>query len=66
MGLLTKWIVTGFWPHVTFWVMFTVRIGSVADGLAALATGRRAPATQTPRAESRLTRLHEFVDPGNY
>ena len=41
MGLLTKWIVTGFLPQMTFWVMFTVVIGSVFGGLAAVVARRK-------------------------
>ena len=43
MGLLTKWILTGFVPQMTFWVMFTVLIGTLFGGLAALVSRAKAP-----------------------
>ena len=46
MGLLTKWIATGLLPQMTFWVMFTVVIGSIFAGLAAIVARRKsAPVT---------------------
>lgn len=41
MDPLPKWFWIGLLPQMTFWMAFTVVIGAVCGGLAALATGRR-------------------------
>ena len=45
MGLLTKWILTGFVPQMTFWIMFTVLIGTLFGGLTALLSRSKASST---------------------
>jgi hypothetical protein len=49
MSALPKWFWIGLLPQLTFWIAFTVAIGSFVGGLTALATGRRAArATLSP------------------
>lgn len=38
---LTRWIVTGFIPQLTIWIVFTVTIGLLLGGLAVLLTARK-------------------------
>ncbi len=47
MGLLTKWIVTGLLPQMTFWILFTVLIGTLFGGLAARLSGSKAPSASS-------------------
>jgi hypothetical protein len=42
MSAIPKWFWIGLLPQLTLWMAFTVVIGSLFGGLAALATGRRA------------------------
>lgn len=41
MAPLQKWLWIGLLPQMTFWMAFTVIIGTLSGGLAALAAGRR-------------------------
>ncbi len=43
MSALATWFYIGFVPQLTFWIMFTVVIGSLAGGITALAMGAKAP-----------------------
>jgi hypothetical protein len=45
MGVLAKWALIGLLPQLTFWVAFTIVVGSLFGGLA-LAVLRRKPALQ--------------------
>lgn len=36
MGIFMHWLVTGLMPQMTFWIMFTVLVGSIFGGIAAL------------------------------
>jgi hypothetical protein len=40
MGLLTKWIAIGLVPQLTFWVAFTIVIGTIFGSVAAMIGGR--------------------------
>jgi hypothetical protein len=40
MGLLAKWALIGLLPQVTFWIAFTVVIGTIFGSVAALIRGR--------------------------
>jgi hypothetical protein len=42
MAAIPKWLWIGLLPQLTLWMAFTVVIGGLFGGLAALATGRRA------------------------
>ncbi|MGH7452059.1 MAG: hypothetical protein ACRENG_11980 [bacterium] len=42
-GLFAKWIVIGLIPQLTFWMVFTVAIGSIFGGIA-VAVAKRSPA----------------------
>jgi hypothetical protein len=49
MSAIPKWFWIGLVPQLTLWMAFTVIVGSLFGGLAALATGRRAaPAAAAP------------------
>jgi hypothetical protein len=49
MSAIPKWFWIGLVPQLTLWMAFTVIVGSLFWGLAALATGRRAaPAAAAP------------------
>jgi hypothetical protein len=43
MGLFAKWVISGLIPQLTFWMVFTVAIGSIFGGIA-VAVAKRSPA----------------------
>jgi hypothetical protein len=45
MGVWGEFLVTGLIPQLTFWIAFTVIIGSIFGGIAAALMKRKAPAT---------------------
>lgn len=57
MAPFAKWVVIGLFPQLTFWMAFTVIIGSLFGGIAVAVTKRRpaAPAIIFPPAASNVS-----------
>jgi hypothetical protein len=41
MGLFAKWVAIGLFPQLTFWIAFTIVVGTIFGSVAAM-IGRRA------------------------
>ena len=53
MGLITKWVAIGLVPQMTFWIGFTIMVGTIFGSVAAMIGGRArsgGPALATGRA----------------
>jgi hypothetical protein len=49
MGLISKWLLIGFLPQLTFWIVFTVIVGSLFGSLSLLFQKSRQPGESASR-----------------